>query len=122
MKMPILYIFALSHIIMKRTETNSNTAESAISHPATPKGIRDIITIGEVNGITDVRKRGLRRGVIDYSESKRSRPIIIGIVANEVSWLASTDIVDRTADGGIDGGIERDIRRQGKESCIRRVS
>ncbi len=87
MKMPILYIFALSHI-MKRTETNSNTAESAISHPATPKGIRDIITIGEVNGITDVQKASCDVGSLTTVKA-RSRPIIIGIVANEVSWLAS---------------------------------
>ncbi len=87
MKIPIRYIFALSHII-NSTETKRKAEERAISHPGTPNGILDIMTIGEVNGIIEAQNASVDVGSL-ITVIARSNPIMIGIVAKEVSWLAS---------------------------------
>lgn len=55
MKIPMRYIFADSHVVSTKLRY-STTSDVAISHVGMPKGMRAIITIGEVNGIIDAQK------------------------------------------------------------------
>ena len=55
MKIPTRYILAATHTI-PRNDRKSTTAETIISHSGIPEGIRDIMTIGDVNGTIDSQK------------------------------------------------------------------
>ena len=50
--MPTLYILEATQVV-KRKPSTKNKADNANCHAGTPKGIRIIIAIGEVNGIID---------------------------------------------------------------------
>lgn len=52
--MPTRNIFDASHVVKIKVAYN-NPKDSNISQVAIPKGIRAIITIGEVNGISEVQ-------------------------------------------------------------------
>ena len=53
-KIPTRKIFAASHVVKIKVAYNS-PSESKISHAGMPNGMRAIITIGEVNGMTEVQ-------------------------------------------------------------------
>ena len=50
--MPTLYMRDATHVVSRKPATRKK-ADKASCHPGTPKGIRIIIAMGDVNGIID---------------------------------------------------------------------
>src|SRR6218665_1964830 len=89
--MPTLYMRAATHVVNRNPPTIS-IIESINCHAGTPKGIRIIIAIGDVNGIMDNQKDNWLSGLFTIKFMDRMNVKTNGNVMGSMNCCVSVSL------------------------------
>ncbi len=89
--MPVLYIFEANQTVPKNPKINKSIEQTSC-HAGTPKGIRTIITTGEVSGIIDSQKAIGPSGLFTTAELANTNEKISGMVTGNINCCVSDSL------------------------------